>query len=79
VDQKEMWGKDWKEFSFRDEPVKPARRHWKCPNNGCGGEMIATQEGITTNETSWKHRCHACGCTGSADRNYPAIVYFPKE
>ena len=79
MSDKEMWGKDWAEFSFRDEPVRPVRRHWKCPKTGCEGEMISTQEGFTTNETSWKHRCDVCGYEGWADRNYPAILYLPVD
>jgi hypothetical protein len=46
---------------FREEPITPVYRHWKCEQVGCNGELLSTGESITRLTTSWKHRCGKCG------------------
>lgn len=62
---------------FRDEPVGTVQRHLLCDTTGCDGELIATGYGMTTLETSWKHRCNKCGKEAWASNHYPCYTHVP--
>lgn len=61
---------------FRDERVRPVRRHWLCTVEDCGGEMQSTGVGFTQLETTWEHRCDKCGYRDGSSGCYPCIVYL---
>lgn len=62
--------------TFQDEPVRTVRRHWVCPKDVCGGEMLCTGRGMTTTmQTDWLHRCDRCGHEDWASASYPRIVH----
>lgn len=65
--------------TFVDNPLRPVKRHWICPVDACGGEMIGSGRGMTTMRTDWEHRCNRCGYEEWTTRNYPAVVYLPPE
>ena len=54
------------------KPVKVYLERAECE---CGGEMVKTGMGITTNEPSWAHTCTTCGARAWYPVSYPHIAF----
>jgi len=56
--------------------VRTFRVVWKCPQEGCTGEMIAAGGGWCTNPMGYWHTCNVCGANFAlSGKQYPRIEH----
>lgn len=65
------------EKKIRTEAVVVLRQRWRCPKDGCDGEMICDGVAYTSNPPQFGHVCNVCQHGDMASSQFPAIVHEP--
>lgn len=65
---------------LKDVPVKVVHRMWRCPINGCTGEMKYTGVQWPTGDPGFHHKCTECGYEGAIRGGaYPRIEHLATD
>lgn len=59
----------------RDEPLQVVQVRGYCPLPDCGGELLGTGYGMSTDRSRWVNRCSKCGVERWLIHSYPYIGY----
>jgi len=65
---------------IEEQRMVPIQQQWKCPIDGCGGEMKFNGMMWPTTNPGYHHTCDKCGFTAAIhDIKYPRIIYIPDD